>query len=171
MAKQRLDLLLKEIVDPYVQENFYKLKVYLENTLVGGSGGSTGPQGPQGPPGAQGPEGEADIRKTLDCAVGVAVDDWVYQSTTTDNFAITATDNSPTKGVNGIVLSKPTTTTCEVMFLGITTLAVARGEMFLDASGQASNIAPATGYLQRLGISFGDGQVLIRPDWTRIKRI
>jgi hypothetical protein len=28
----RLDLLLKEIDDPYVQENFYRLKLYLEQT-------------------------------------------------------------------------------------------------------------------------------------------
>lgn len=43
----RLDLLLKEINDPYVQENFYRLKLYLEQLSVGNTtivevGGSSG---------------------------------------------------------------------------------------------------------------------------------
>lgn len=35
----RLDLLLKEIEDPYVQENFYRLKQWIEQNNVGGGGG------------------------------------------------------------------------------------------------------------------------------------
>lgn len=36
-----LDLLLKEINDPYVQENFYRLKLYLQRLQTGGTGGTT----------------------------------------------------------------------------------------------------------------------------------
>ena len=58
MAKKRLDLLLKEIADPYVQENFYKLKTYIENlTTSGGGTGTQGLTGPAGPAGLQGPQG------------------------------------------------------------------------------------------------------------------
>lgn len=35
-----IDLLLKEIEDPYVQENFYRLKLYLERLDSGGGTGS-----------------------------------------------------------------------------------------------------------------------------------
>jgi len=49
-----LRLLLKEITDPYVQENFYKLKLYLDSLEVQVSSGVPGPQGPQGPIGPVG---------------------------------------------------------------------------------------------------------------------
>lgn len=34
----RLDLLLKEIQDPYVQENFYRLKLFLQQAKLSGGG-------------------------------------------------------------------------------------------------------------------------------------
>ena len=54
---RRLDLLIKEIEDVYVQENFRKLKRYLECLLDASNSGVAGVQGRQGPAGSPGPQG------------------------------------------------------------------------------------------------------------------
>lgn len=57
MAKKtikRLDLLFKEVSDSHAQENFYRIKHYIDNLT---STGLVGPQGPQGPQGPAGPSG------------------------------------------------------------------------------------------------------------------
>jgi hypothetical protein len=61
----QLDLLLKEIEDEYVQENFYRLKLFIDQLIVDGSLGGSG-AGPQGPPGAAGPPGDSFFEKTED---------------------------------------------------------------------------------------------------------
>lgn len=111
-----------------------------------------------------------NITQVMDCASGVTTGDWVYQSLTLDNRAIKAVDNSPNAPVMGIVIAKPTTTTCEVLLNGTYSLAVSRGKMFLGASGSAVNVGPSTGYLQTLGVSFGNGTVYINPNLNRVKR-
>ncbi len=50
---KRLDLLLKEIQDPHAQENFWRIKQYIESLGDGSLVGPPGPQGPQGPAGAE----------------------------------------------------------------------------------------------------------------------
>jgi len=156
-----LDLLLKEIKDPHVQENFYRLKLFLENLSTGAT---TIVQGDTN----ISVEGAVQLTKVMACDSGVAVDDWVYQSETVDNLAVAAADQNPAKPVIGIVIAKPSLTQCEVMYLGITPFTVGRGQLYLGLTGQASDAAPATGYIQKLGMSFGDGEILVRPEWTRI---
>jgi len=112
----------------------------------------------------------SSITTVMDCAVSVAVNDWVYQSLTTDNRAIKAATNSPNAPVVGIVIAKPSSTTCEVLLNGTYSLAVARGKMFLGSGGAAVNVGPSTGYLQTLGVSFGNGTVYINPNLNRVKR-
>ena len=112
----------------------------------------------------------ANISQIMDCAASVVVNDWVYQSLTTNNRAIKATNNSPNAPVIGIVIDKPTTTTCEVLLNGTYNLAVDRGKMFLGTGGVASNVGPGSGYLQTLGVSFGNGKVYINPNLNRVKR-
>ena len=57
---KRVDLLLKEIQDPHAQENFHRLKLYLEN-LKSSTGAGSGSVGPAGPPGPTGPAGTAGV--------------------------------------------------------------------------------------------------------------
>lgn len=111
-----------------------------------------------------------NITVVMDCATGVLIDDWVYQSLTIDNRAIKATNNSPNAPVIGIVIDKPTTTTCEVLLNGTYVLSVSRGKLFLGSGGTAVNTGPTTGYLQTLGVSFGNGTVYINPNLNRVKR-
>lgn len=164
------NFLLKEINDPYVQENFYRLKLILDRLIDSGllgtpqtvtqiiTGGSSTPPVP----------GTVSLRKVMGCAATVTVGNWVYQSDSTNNFAIAATNNSPAKPVIGIVVAKPSSMQCEVMYLGITPVVVGRGQLYLGATGNTVNAAPVSGHVQKLGYSFGDGEILVRPEWTRI---
>lgn len=163
-----LDLLLKEIKDPHVQENFYRLKLYLEQLSVGNTtivapaagGGTTG-----------GTSATGSLTKTMGCASTVKVGDWVYQSNSTNNFAVSATDNDPLVPVIGIVTSKPVPTQAIVTLVGVVDFSIARGRLFLGNTGLAALTAPSSGYLQKLGISFGDGTIFVNPETTRIRRI
>ena len=114
--------------------------------------------------------GDSDITKLMGCAVSVAVDDLVFQSTTTNNLAVTATDNLNISPVIGHVVSKPTTATCMVQLKGVLPFTIGRGKVYLSATGTYSNTAPATGFLQTLGWSCGDGRLEINPSLMRIKR-
>lgn len=55
---KKLDLLIREVQDAHAQENFWKLKLYLDNLETNGLTGPQGPQGPAGPQGPQGPQGD-----------------------------------------------------------------------------------------------------------------
>jgi len=111
------------------------------------------------------------LTKLMNCASSVTIDDLVFQSTITDNLAITATDNLDLSPVIGHVISKPTTTTCFVQLKGIVPFTIGRGKVYLSATGTYANSPPATGFLQVLGWSCGDGRVEINPALLRIKRI
>ena len=56
-----LKLLVKEVRDRYIQENFKRIQRFLDDLDVenGGIAGPQGPPGPPGPAGPQGPEGPA----------------------------------------------------------------------------------------------------------------
>ncbi len=115
--------------------------------------------------------GDAGIPKLMNCDSGVAVDDLVYQSDTTNNLAVKAINNTNVNPVVGHVVSKPTSTTCLVQLKGVVSFVIGRGKVFLSATGTHTNTAPATGYIQILGWSCGDGRFEINPNSLRIKRI
>lgn len=162
VTNRNLDLLLKEIKDPHVQENFYRLKLYIEELAIGTTNIIQNITNAGSVPGA------VQLKKTMNCLASVAVNNWVYQSDATPNTAIAAADNNPAKPVIGVVVDKPSATQCEVMFLGIHSFVVTQGQLYLGTGGLASDAAPASGYIQKLGYSFGDGEILVRPEWTRI---
>ena len=87
MAQQtRLDLLLKEIDDEYVQENFRKLRRYLECL----DSGTAGPRGLQGPAGAPGEDAHADVLGPIIIPAGdtVAVDSGLFSLYRRANYEI-----------------------------------------------------------------------------------
>jgi hypothetical protein len=113
--------------------------------------------------------GFPQLIQTMDCAISLAVGDFVYQSVTINNRAIKITDNNSPNPVLGRVRAKPTTTTCEVLLTGITDYTVGRGRVFIDATGGLTTTPPTTNYLQEIGTSFGNGKVLLLPR-QRVKR-
>lgn len=112
------------------------------------------------------------VCQLMDCAAGVAVNDWVYQSSSTNNTAVTETTNTNTLPVIGLVKDKPTSTTCNVLVTGLYSgLALAsRGVFRLGTGGTATFTVPATGYIQKLGMSFGNGTIFVKPEYMRLKR-
>lgn len=112
------------------------------------------------------------MSRVMDCAASVAVNDWVYQSTTVNNRAVKNVDNTISTPTIGIVTDKPTSTSCEVLLIGIYSglSLVDRGVFRLGTGGTATFTVPTTGYIQNLGVSFGDGTVFINPDKHRLLR-
>jgi len=115
-------------------------------------------------------DGDPIITKPMNCAASVVVDDLVFQSTTINNLAVTATDNLNISPIIGHVIAKPTSTTCVVQLKGVLLFTIGRGKVYLSSSGTHTNTAPAAGFLQILGWSCGDGRLEINPSLMRIKR-
>lgn len=161
----RLDLLLKEIEDPYVQENFRKLRRYLDCLDTG----QLGPRGLQGPAGAPGQDGTSDQKYIMNTPAAVSVGNIVYQDYTQVNFADKyATNDSPSPFI-GIVITKETSTTACVQTRGLYDLAIAQGPLFVSTAGILQVGVPASGPWQRMGYSFGDGKIWIEPERIRIR--
>lgn len=112
-----------------------------------------------------------EVVKLMDCDASLALDDWVYQSPSTNNLAVKETGNTNTEPVIGIVKSKPTAVTCNVLLVGIHSLITGgRGVLRLSTSGVATFAVESTGYIQKLGMSFGDGTIFVKPEYMRLKR-
>ena len=82
---KRLDLLFREVQDSVAQENFYRIKAYMDNLASTGLVGPPGPQGPPGPPGISG--GVADfagaLKVTRTASVAITLGDAVYAISST----------------------------------------------------------------------------------------
>lgn len=128
----------------------------LTNVPVGGGGGSGSPL--------------AQVCQTMDCDASLAVNDWVYQSPTTSNRAVKTTSWTQVEPTIGIVKSKPSAVTAEVLLLGLYTglaLPAGRGRIFLGSSGTAVFTFPSSGtgrFVRQLGIAFGNGTIYVNPN-------
>lgn len=157
---KKIDLFFREVVDPYSQENFYRLKNLIDDL---GKNGVQGPQGPQGPPGPAGPQGPAGPSSVSVPAVTMVYNtdlitqpgDLVYINSSmtvtklTSNSALIVPN-----GIFGVGYSKPTTTTIEVMFTGIMTgySGFTPGlPLFIGTTGVPTHFAPMSGVSQQIG--------------------
>lgn len=169
MAKKRLDLLLKEIKDPYVQENFYKLKLFIENLEVGSA--STGPQGNPGP---AGPQGIPGIGGTLTVVAGVTLSALKFVYIGADGKAYPGNSLSyDTSEVIGITLSSVVAgANVEIQHYGQLqdpsfTFGYSQ-TLFLTTMGNFSTTVPVTGHRVKLGQGLNNGQIFIDIDETVI---
>ena len=110
-----------------------------------------------------------EVTKIMDCDSGVMVNDWVFQSASTNNLAVKNVNDTEVEPTIGIVKAKPTAVTCEVLLLGLYSgLALAgRGKIYMGSSGAATMTAPISGtgvFLRQLGINFGDGTIYVNPE-------
>lgn len=170
MATRRLNLLLKEISDPEVQYNFWRLKEYIDCLAGNGEGGGTTVNRNVVINQAAVPSNVSFISRIMDCGATVAIGDWVYHSELQNNFALSAIDSQPPSAIIGKVIGKPSPITCEVVHSGIAPDNVSRGTVYLGASGESTTICPQDGYIQRLGTSYGNGEMLINPEIHRVVR-
>ena len=123
--------------------------------LVVTSGGSSGPSN--------------QLCQSFSCDASLAVNDWVYQDPTTDEKVLKTASNTEVEPTIGIVKSKPTDTTCEVVLLGIHTgLTLAqRGKFWLSDAGEETFSFPTSGtgrFVRRLGVYLGNDTVYVNPD-------
>ena len=110
----------------------------------------------------------------FDCDAGAAVGDWVYPDPANDLKVLVNSNNTVIEETIGVIYEKPTTTTANVLIMGIATgysgLTLG-GKIFLSTSGVATQVPPTSGYVQVLGVAVSDTDVLIKPSTERVKRI
>ena len=112
----------------------------------------------------------ADIRN---CLSTVAVGDIVMESDIIVNGVESTVDNADLRPAIGIVLNKPSTTTCEVLFAGTIGgfVGLNKGtKIFLDTDGSITSTAVTSGYLQCLGTARDVDTVDFNPQLNRVKR-
>jgi hypothetical protein len=162
-----LRLLLKEIDDKYVQENFYKLKLYLDD-LEGQLTGSTVPGGAStiitpSPPVLQVPR----VVETFTTDVATDVGDLVKISGV--NTVMRLFSNTSVEiphGIFGVGYNKISPTLIEVLFLG--SLGGFSGltpgqAIFVDTAGATTISPPATGMVQQIGHAISATEIFFQP--------
>jgi hypothetical protein len=166
MARLRtLRLLLNEITDKYVQENFYKLKLYIDDLEAVLDTGITGPQGPPGTTGPAGPSAVTVPRLTqeFDTDVGTIAGDLVYLNGT--NTVTKIVDNTSAlipNGMFGVGYFKPVATKIEVMFVGIGSGYVgltAGAPVWISTLGVPTHTIPSTGMVQQIGFAISSTEI------------
>lgn len=101
----------------------------------------------------------------FDTDAGTAIGDLV--KVTGNNFVSTIADNTVPEipnGVFGIAFSKPTATTCGVLFVGIQggySGFTTGSALYLDTNGLLTHAAPATGTLQQLGFAISTTEIFL----------
>jgi len=113
------------------------------------------------------------IADIFTCDVSVAVGDLVRASTTTDETVETVTTNVYSDIVIGMVISKPTATSCEVLFSGKVEDNGLSGLTFgkviwVGTSGEVTTTKPATGHIQKLGVAIKSNKIFLLPSTEKV---
>lgn len=132
----------------------------LTNVSVGSVPGTTGPL--------------AQVCQTMTCLASVAVNDWVYQSASAVNTAVKEVNDTNAEPTLGIVKSKPTSTTAEVLILGLYSgLSISgKGRFWLSSTGTATFTPAASGtgrIIRALGVAFDNGTIFVNPEKVGIE--
>src|SRR5574343_1756410 len=161
---KRVDLLLREVSDPYAQENFWRLRSVIQDLSSFGIVGPPGPQGPIGPPGPP---------ATVVEKVGITFNtDLATQPT---HFVVVNGANSVTKltnnsvssmpnGIFGVGLIKPSSLQITVLFMGI--MAGYSGlttgaPVFISTTATPTHTPPSTGIVQQIGFAVSQTEIMI----------
>ena len=108
----------------------------------------------------------------VSCEAGAVADNLVYLDPAADESVLVAADNRTPTPVVGIIVSKPTATTAEVVLLGEVSLSIGRGHLYVGSSGEVSLSGTTVSgeYLQRIGFSLGSGRIYFNPSQLRTRR-
>jgi len=168
IKQKRLDLLLKEIKDPYVQENFYKLKIFLENFEGGGA------QGPAGNTGATGPQGAPGVGGTVTVIAGETLPalKFVYIGSDGKAYLGNSATFPETEVIGMTTQAGATNSILEIVPFGLVqdpSFTFGYSQMlFLTTNGAFSTTVPVTGHRVKLGQGLNNGQIFIDIDETII---
>ncbi len=162
---KRLDLLFREVEDPHAQENFYKLKNYLDNLTISGS---TGPQGPAGPAGPAGPSGTPGTSLVVTKTAGetISAGKAVYLDTAT---VVKLADHSILARQKCIGVAKTAATSgnsIEVITDGVFEDAIFSGftlnePIWVGTNGTLVQVPPTSGVLLEAGYYLGENKIEI----------
>lgn len=114
------------------------------------------------------------VIEVYSCDSGANVGDVVHESLTTDNYVEVSTNNTDIAPSVGVIISKPTATTAEVLHMGKVSgfSGLTKGKkVFLSTLGTISSVVATTGYLQCMGYALSASEVYIKPSMERVKRI
>ena len=116
------------------------------------------------------------IADIFTCDVSVAVGDLVRASTTTDETVETVTTNVYSDIVIGMVISKPTATSCEVLFSGKVEDNGLSGLTFgkviwVGTSGEVTTTKPTTGHIQKLGVAIKSNKIFLLPSTEKVIQV
>lgn len=160
---KRLDLLIREIEDPHAQENFYRLKYFLDNLSANGVTGPQGPPGIQGPPGASGTPGTSLVA-TKTAGETISAGKAVYLDTAT---VVKLSDHSVLSRQKCIGVAKTAATLSnpiEVITDGIFEDAIFSGftinePIFVGSNGTLTQVPPTSGVLLEAGYYLGENKI------------
>jgi len=119
------------------------------------------------------PEQSESIVSLRNCLVGASIGDLVLESLAIVNGVDTSSDNTDIRPVIGIIISKPTTTTCDVFMLGLLdgfAGLTKGGKVFLETDGSITQTIVSTGYVQTLGIASDTDTINFNPQTIRVLR-
>ena len=117
------------------------------------------------------------ISVIFDCDVSAAIGDVVRPSTTTaDKVEVVTTNIWPNLAI-GVIITKPTTTTCEVLIsgklegitFGLSGLTFGKA-IFVGTSGGVTTTVPATGHLQKMGLAIKSDAIFLLPSLEKVVR-
>lgn len=114
------------------------------------------------------------VSEIFDCDAGVAIGDLVRPSEVTENTVISLTSNVYNNLAFGVVISKPTATTCEVLISGKLEVGVSGltfGKVcYVDTDGSITTTVPATGHLQKVGLAIKSDIMFLIPSMEKVVR-
>lgn len=111
-----------------------------------------------------------DIRP---CASSLVIGDLVHLSKTVAQGVDEVINNTDNRLVVGIVLSKPSSTTAEIMFIGSLTGLSGYGtgvKVYRGTLGELTDTLPSTGFVQILGNTSDGTHIDFKPSATHIQR-
>ncbi len=114
------------------------------------------------------------VELQFDCDATAQINDIVYQDATNPTKVITNVNNTELNISIGVIIGKPTTTTCVVLILGIndgyTGLSIG-SKIFLDIDGTITETKPSSGYVQILGIAVSTTQIFFFSNAQRVLQV
>jgi len=112
---------------------------------------------------------------TRNCASSASSGNLVYESNSIANGVDVSSGNSDDRNIVGIIISKPTSTTCKVLFEGTYSTSLSgltkSDKIFLSSSGAVTSTAPTSDYVQILGNAIDATAINFKPSQIKTKRV
>lgn len=107
----------------------------------------------------------------IDVDASAQVDDLMRINETTPDRADVASNNADNRVVVGILREKISATRAKVALSGVIDDpdSTTQGIIYLSPTGRFTSTPPTSNYVQKLGFSFGNGKIDLKPDKTHVR--